>query len=98
VLSSWRFLLDPTNRLLKVGHVPVSLSPKAFDALVYLARNPGRLLTREELLQALWPNSHVEEGNLSVHIFQIRKALGMAGDGKAFTRPCRRRGTGLMLK
>ena len=60
------FFLDPANRLLRHGRVPVALSPKAFDALVYLARNSGRLLTRDELIQALWPDSYVEEGNLSV--------------------------------
>ena len=78
------FFLDPANRLLRHGNVSVSLSPKAFDALVYLARNPGRLLTRDELIQALWPDSYVEEGNLSVHIFQVRKALGVAPDGRAY--------------
>ena len=78
------FFLDPANRLLRRGAEPVPLSPKAFDALVYLVRNPRRLLTREELMQALWPNSFVEEGNLSVHIFQVRKALGGAADGKAY--------------
>ena len=60
------FFLDPANRLLRHRDVSVSLSPKAFDALVYLARNPGRLLTRDELIEALWPDSYVEEGNLSV--------------------------------
>jgi DNA-binding winged helix-turn-helix (wHTH) protein/Tol biopolymer transport system component len=78
------FFLDPANRLLRYGEAPVSLSPKAFDALVYLVRNPGRLLTRDELMQALWPDSYVEEGNLSVHIFQVRRALGTAADGKAY--------------
>lgn len=86
------FSLDPTNRLLKLGDVPVSLSPKAFDALLYLAQNPGRLLTREELLQALWPDSFVEEGNLSVHIFQVRKALGAAADGKAYIQTVPKKG------
>jgi DNA-binding winged helix-turn-helix (wHTH) protein len=66
VLPGWRILPGPRDRLLRHGDVPVALSPKAFDALVYLARNSGRLLTRDELIQALWPDSYVEEGNLSV--------------------------------
>jgi DNA-binding winged helix-turn-helix (wHTH) protein/Tol biopolymer transport system component len=86
------FFLDPANRLLRHGEVFVSLSPKAFDALVYLARNPGRLLTRDELIQALWPDSYVEEGNLSVHIFQVRKALGTAADGKAYIQTVPKKG------
>ena len=86
------FFLDPANRLLRHGESPVSLSPKAFDALVYLVRNPGRLLTRDELIQALWPDSYVEEGNLSVHIFQVRKALGAAADGKAYIQTVPKKG------
>jgi DNA-binding winged helix-turn-helix (wHTH) protein len=86
------FFLDPANRLLRHREAPVSLSPKAFDALVYLVRNPRRLLTREELIQALWPDSYVEEGNLSVHIFQVRKALGTAADGKAYIQTVPKKG------
>jgi Tol biopolymer transport system component len=59
---------------------------------VYLTRNPGRLLTRDELIQALWPDSYVEEGNLSVHIFQLRKALGMTADGKAYIQTVPKKG------
>lgn len=86
------FFLDPANRVLRYGEAPVSLSPKAFDALVYLVRNPGRLLTRDELMQALWPDSYVEEGNLSVHIFQVRKALGTAADGRAYIQTVPKKG------
>jgi DNA-binding winged helix-turn-helix (wHTH) protein len=86
------FFLDPANRLLQHGGAAVSLSPKAFDALVYLVQNPGRLLTREELIRALWPDSHVEEGNLSVHIFQVRRALGVAADGRAYIQTVPKKG------
>jgi DNA-binding winged helix-turn-helix (wHTH) protein len=86
------FFLDPANGLLRCGEASVSLSPKAFDALVYMVRNPGRLLTRDELIQALWPDSYVEEGNLSVHIFQVRKALGAAADGKAYIQTVPKKG------
>lgn len=86
------FFLDPTNRILRHDNVSVALSPKAFDALVYLVRNRGRLLTREELIQALWPDSYVEEGNLSVHIFQVRKALSTAADGQAYIQTVPKKG------
>ncbi len=86
------FFLDPANRLLQHGGAAVSLSPKAFDALVYLVQNPGRLLTRDELIRALWPDSYVEEGNLSVHIFQVRRALGTAADGRAYIQTVPKKG------
>ena len=59
---------------------------------MYLVRNPGRLLTRDELIQALWPDSYVEEGNLSVHIFQVRRALGTAADGQAYIQTVPKKG------
>jgi DNA-binding winged helix-turn-helix (wHTH) protein len=57
----------------------VALTPKAFDLLLYMARNSGRLLTKEELLGAVWPDSIVEEGNLSQNVFLLRKALAETG-------------------
>jgi DNA-binding winged helix-turn-helix (wHTH) protein/Tol biopolymer transport system component len=86
------FVLDPSNRLLLRGDTPVALSPKAFDALVYLVQNAGRLLTRDELIGALWPDSYVEEGNLSVHVFQVRRALGAGVDGKAYIQTVPKKG------
>jgi eukaryotic-like serine/threonine-protein kinase len=68
--------LTPGERQLSKRGQPVSLTPKAFDLLVVLAEKPGRLLTKEQLLQAVWADAAVEESNLSYHIFAIRKALG----------------------
>ena len=56
--------------------MPVAVSPKAFEVLTYLVANPGRVVTKDELLKAVWPGSFVEEGNLSQHIFALRRALG----------------------
>lgn len=70
------FLLDPEERTLSCQGMPLALTPKAFDTLLYLVRNPGRTLTKEELLKQIWPNTFVEEGNLCVNISTIRKALG----------------------
>jgi len=53
-----------------------SLTPKAFDVLLFLAQNPNRLVTKEELLQAVWGDTFVEEGNLKQYISHLRKALG----------------------
>src|SRR5277367_6030624 len=69
------FDLDPDQRLLRRDGKKIALPPKAFDLLLYLVQNPLRLLTKEELLRAIWPDSFVEEGNLSQNIFLLRKAL-----------------------
>lgn len=52
------------------------LSPKTYDTLLFLVENRGRLLSKNELMQALWPDSFVEEANLTQQISNIRKALG----------------------
>lgn len=70
------FTLDVQERRLLRGAEPVHLSPKAYDVLVALVRQRGRLVTKDELLKRLWPESFVEEGGLSVHVSALRKALG----------------------
>jgi TolB-like protein/DNA-binding winged helix-turn-helix (wHTH) protein/cytochrome c-type biogenesis protein CcmH/NrfG len=74
--SFGQFVLDPRKRTLLRADAPVSLTPKAFDVLLFLAQNPHRLVTKEELLQAVWGNTFVEEGNLTQYISHLRKALG----------------------
>jgi DNA-binding winged helix-turn-helix (wHTH) protein/tetratricopeptide (TPR) repeat protein len=69
------FELDPARRALRRAGLPLVLSPKAFDVLSYLVKNPGRVLTKEELLKGVWPGSFVEEGNLAQHISAVRKTL-----------------------
>jgi DNA-binding winged helix-turn-helix (wHTH) protein/Tol biopolymer transport system component len=70
------FELDPVRRVLSREDGPVLLTPKAFDVLAYLVLNPGRVVTKDELLKAIWPDSFVEEGNLAQYISSLRKALG----------------------
>jgi len=70
------FRLEPAERKLLRNNEPVVLTPKAFDTLVLLVRNNGHLLEKDELIRTLWPDSFVEEGNLSNNIFVLRKALG----------------------
>src|SRR5271155_2109783 len=71
-----QFVLDPGRRTLSRADSPVSLTPKAFDVLFFLVQNPNRLVTKEELLQAVWGDTIVEEGNLTQYISHLRKALG----------------------
>src|SRR5580698_5250797 len=70
------FSLDSCKRTLSRAGSPVSLTPKAFDVLHFLVQNPSRLVTKEELLQAVWGSTFVEEGNLTQYISHLRKALG----------------------
>ena len=83
------FRLDPTERKLLRGNEIVALTPKAFDTLHLLVRNSGRVLEKDELIRMLWPDTFVEEGSLSNHIFLLRKALG---ENPAFIETVPRRG------
>jgi TolB-like protein/DNA-binding winged helix-turn-helix (wHTH) protein len=80
VFEFGRFRLDPAERQLLRDGVPVRLPPKAFDALVFLVENRGRLLEKDELLHKVWPDTFVEESNLAQHISILRKALQGAED------------------
>jgi len=71
-----QFVLDSRKRTLFRADSPVSVTPKAFDVLHFLVQNPNRLVTKEELLQAVWGDTFVEEGNLTQYISHLRKALG----------------------
>jgi DNA-binding winged helix-turn-helix (wHTH) protein len=70
------FTVDVGERQLLRGASVIRLSPKAFDVLVVLVRQPRHLVTKEELLARIWPESFVEEGILTVHVSALRKALG----------------------
>jgi DNA-binding winged helix-turn-helix (wHTH) protein/tetratricopeptide (TPR) repeat protein len=69
------FRLDASNsRLLRDGK-PVALTPKAFDVLRYLTSQPDRLVTKSELLSAVWPDVYVSDASVKVCVREIRKAL-----------------------
>ena len=70
------FQLDPGEHLLLHEGRPVSLTPKTFDLLVFLVEHHGRLVSKDQLLEAIWPESFVEEANLTVSISALRRALG----------------------
>jgi DNA-binding winged helix-turn-helix (wHTH) protein len=75
------FTLDPSTRQLLRAGIAVSLSPKAFDALVYLIEHRDRVVRKDELLTAVWPDVVVQESSLTQLIFILRKALDPQGDG-----------------
>jgi DNA-binding winged helix-turn-helix (wHTH) protein len=70
------FELHPRDRLLKKAGVPMPLQPKAFDALLCLVQRAKHLVSKEELIQTLWPSVHVSEANLTNTIGSLRKLLG----------------------
>ena len=70
------FTLDVPDRRLTRGTCPVHLAPKTYDVLVVLIRRAGRLVTKHELLERIWPDVFVDEGILTVHVAALRKALG----------------------
>jgi DNA-binding winged helix-turn-helix (wHTH) protein len=72
-------VLDSSRRSLVVGEVSVPLTPKTFDLLLYFVSNPGRIVPKDELLSALWPDAFVEESNLAQQMSLLRKALTEAG-------------------
>ena len=75
------FELRPAEHTLTRGGTRVPLSPKAFDLLHLLVRHRGSLLVKQEIFAALWPETFVEEANLSVQVAAVRKALLPDGAG-----------------
>src|SRR5205823_696827 len=71
-----RFRADPHRRALFKDSKPIALTPKAFDLLLVLLRRPLDVVSKDELMDELWPRGFVEEGNLSQNVFVLRKALG----------------------
>jgi DNA-binding winged helix-turn-helix (wHTH) protein len=70
------FLLDPEKELLLREDESVPIAPKAFQVLLVLIRHSKQVVTKDDLMKAIWPDSFVEEANLSRNIFLLRKALG----------------------
>jgi len=70
------FRVDPVRRRLRNGDVPVALTPKVFELLLAFVEHPGALLSKDDLLQMLWPDTAVEENNLTHCIAKLRRALG----------------------
>jgi len=86
------FHLYPGERLLLRAGEPVPLTPKAFDLLLALVREPGHLIEKEALMKAVWPDSFVEENNLADNISRLRKALNDGENGQRFIETVPKRG------
>src|SRR5277367_4258119 len=101
VLAFGDFRIDVPARSLLRNSLPVPLNRRAFDVLLYLAQNPGRVVSKEELLKTIWPEAFVDETSLTKSISVLRKALRddagenefivtLAGRGYQFVAPVER--------
>lgn len=86
------FRLDTAERQLLRDGQPVQLTPKAFDTLVLLIQNGGRLLDKEDLMKKIWPDTFVEEANLANNISLLRRVLGESSTEHQFIETLPRRG------
>src|ERR1700755_1379556 len=96
ILEHYRFgpfELQPGQRRLHRDGAPISLRPRAFDLLVALVDRAGHLVTKDELLERVWPQAVVEEAALHVQVSALRKVVGsdaittVSGRGYQFTLP-----------
>lgn len=78
------FRVDPEKQVLLRDGAPISVPPKVFEMLLVLLRRSREVVTKDELLKAIWPDSFVEEANLSQNVFLLRKALGDTGDERRY--------------
>lgn len=86
------FQLIPHEHQLLCNGNQIALPPKTFETLVVLVEKSGRLIEKEELMKTLWPDTFVEEANLTHHISALRKALGEKEDGQQYIQTVPRRG------
>src|SRR5580693_4701263 len=86
------FRLDPANQSLWRQQARISMAPKVFDVLRYLVENAGRLVTQQELLEAVWPETFVQPEILRKYILEIRKALGDPPNQPVFIETIPKRG------
>src|SRR5215475_7125956 len=92
-MKSFRaFRLDTVNHCLWRGEKRVSLAPKAFDVLRYLVEHADRLVTQNEILEKLWPDTYVNPEVVKKYVLEIRKALGDQSNKPAFVATFPRRG------
>jgi Tol biopolymer transport system component/DNA-binding winged helix-turn-helix (wHTH) protein len=86
------YRLDASERQLRRGAEAVHLTPKELDTLFALVRGAGRLMSKEELLKEIWPDTFVGEATLAQNVFTLRRALGETEGGKSYIETVPRRG------
>ena len=86
------FRLNLAQQTLTRNGEPLTITPRAYDLLLFLVQNRGRVLGKDELMKGVWRESFVEESNLSQNIFVLRKILGEDHNGNRFIQTIPRRG------
>jgi pimeloyl-ACP methyl ester carboxylesterase len=86
------FILDPFQGILSAGSREIPLGGKAFETLVFLVENAGRVVSKGELIDRVWPDSHVGENNLAQHISLVRKTLAAFDAKTEYVQTMARRG------
>jgi TolB-like protein/DNA-binding winged helix-turn-helix (wHTH) protein/Flp pilus assembly protein TadD len=86
------FRLDVRERVLWRDEELIALTPKAVEVLIILVERRGQVVAKDDLMERLWPDTFVEETNLSHHIHKIREALGEQPDGSGFIETLPKRG------
>ena len=86
------YVLDAARRELRRGSDLVAIEPQVFDLLAYLVQNPDRVVTRDELLQAVWDGRIVSESAIANRINAARRAIGDSGDAQHLIRTVPRKG------
>jgi DNA-binding winged helix-turn-helix (wHTH) protein/tetratricopeptide (TPR) repeat protein len=94
-MTTWRFgefAYDPRRRRLSRAGAPVELPPKAVELLQLLLESGGRVVEKTEIFDALWPDTAVQESNLTQTVYVLRKALGDAREAGEYVQTVPRRG------
>ena len=91
------FLLDAREQVLLRDGKAVSITPKSFLLLLTMVENHGHLVEKEELIETVWKDSFVEEGNLAVTVLLLRKVLGDDTQNPRFIETVPKRGSLLCL-
>ncbi len=92
------FRLETGERLLLNNGVAVPLTPKAFDVIAFLVKNAGHLVEKEELMNAVWPDTFVEESNVTRIVHMLRKVLGDDQNGNKFIETVAKKGYRFVAK
>src|SRR5437660_3129171 len=86
------YCLDADRRELKRGSELIAIGPKVFDLLLYLVQNREQVVSKDDLLEAVWGGRIVSESTLTSHINAVRKAIGDSGEEQRLIRTVARRG------
>ena len=86
------YVLNPERLVLSVDGNVVPIPPKALKTLLMLIEHDGQVVSKQQLIEAIWPDSYVEEGNLTQNIFLLRRELGATAHGEDYIQTLTKRG------